>query len=698
MTTTIARGALSARAVRSAPALLAALMMTNAALSGVVDDMPLRSVTLYRSGVAYFERSGSIEPGAGVSLDLDLAHLNDVLRSIVVLDAGAKTPPSISYTSTEPLDRLFDRFQVDVRRVNTTMDLLAQLRGVRVRFSTTDGPVEGLVMGVEARNLRTDEDSGQFVTLLTDLGVKSINLARVSTFDVLDERVANDLREALRTLATRRAENRAELSVRFGDGPDRAATIGYMHESPVWKTSYRLVLPEETGGKPLLQGWAIVENQTDEDWDDVRLSLVSGRPVAFTMNLREPLFIDRPEVAPPIPGAMVSRVYDDAVKMQRASALAAPSSPRMARDGSAYQNQMLRTMDVASGVPAQSESVAMEERVALGGTIAGQNAATATTSGEQFRYEIAYAVDIPSKSNAMLPIVSSPIEGKRVSIYNAADLAEHPMRGVEFTNTSGADLAAGPITVYDGDSYAGDAQVGFTSRGQDRLLSYAVDQDVRTLREEGQTHRITRLRIVDGVIERSSVMAKTTTYTFVNRDGGRGRAIIIEHPKMGEGWTLTSPEKAASESENLQRFRLDLEAGETGAFPVSFEMTQRSTIALTEMNLPELIAFSSNGVASKAVVDAVREAQRLRAEVQRYEMGVENLERERDGIGKEQGRIRANMNTIDRNSDLYARYMRTLTAHEDRLIEIDNDLQSTRTELFRADAAFREYLRNLSVE
>jgi hypothetical protein len=696
MTTTIARGALSMRAVRSAPALLAALMLTNAALSGAVDDMPLRSVTLYRSGVAYFERSGTIDPGAGVSLELDLAHLNDVLRSIVVLDNGAKTPPSISYTSSEPLERLLDRYQVDVRRVNTTMELLGQLRGVRVRFSTTDGPVEGLVMGVEARNLRTDEDSGQFVTLLTDLGVKSINLSRVSTFDVLDERVANDLRDALRTLAQRRAEDRAELSVRFGDGPDRAATIGYMHESPVWKTSYRLVLPEETGAKPLLQGWAIVENQTDEDWDDVRLSLVSGRPVAFTMNLREPLFIDRPEIAPPIPGAMVSRAYDDAVKMQRASALAAPTTARISRDGSAYLSQTFNSR--AAPQPRFEEAAQPETRVALGGTIAGQNAANATTSGEQFRYEIAHVVDLPAKSNAMLPIVSSPIEGRRVSIYNAADLAEHPMRGVEFTNTSGADLAAGPITVYDGDSYAGDAQVGFTSRGQDRLLSYAVDQDVRALRDEGQTHRVTRLRIVDGVIERSSVSAKTTTYTFINRDAVRAREIIVEHPKMGADWRLTSPEKASSESETLQRFRVDLDPGETTALPVSFEMTLRTTIALTEMNLPELIAYSTNGVASKAVVDAVREAQRLRTETKRYEMGVENLERERDGIGKEQARIRSNMNTIDRNSDLYARYMRTLAAQEDRLVAIQDDLQATRAELSKAEAAFTAYLRNLSVE
>lgn len=705
MTTFLATGALSVRAPRSAlartsprgprggAALLAAFALTNAALA---DGMSLRSVTLYRSGVASFERTGTIDADAIATLDLDVDYLNDVLRSIVVLDAGATTPPSISYSSGEPLSRLLDRFQVDVRRVATEMDLLAQLRGVRMRFSTPDGPVEGLVIGVETRSLpNADDGAGRFVTLMTDRGVKSINLARVSSFEILDDRVASDLRDALRTLAERRAEDRAELRVRFGEGKERSATIVYMHEAPVWKTSYRLVLPEDTAGEPLLQGWAIVENQTDEDWRGVRLSLASGRPVAFTMDLRTPLFVARPQIAPPIPGALASRAYTDTVSVQRAAALAAPSAPRMQRDQSAYANQVL---SLASKADAGASADAEEDRVAMGGTIAGQTAASAAASGEQFRYEIARPVDIGAKSNAMLPVVAGPVEGRRVSIYNADDLAEHPMRGVEFTNTSGADLAAGPVTVYDGDSYVGDAQVGFTSRGQDRLLSYAVDQDVRALREQSRTSRVARISIVDGVLERTVVSASTTTYTFVNRDNSRGREIIVEQPKFDAGWTLKTPQKAESESERLQRFRVELKAGETKTLPVTHEMTERTTIALTDADLPQLLAYSANGVASKRVVDAVREAQRLRNEVATLDAAMARLANERDQIARDQGRIRSNMNSIDRNSDLYTRYMRTLAEQEDRLTALDAEQAQRVDERQAADKAFRDYLRNLTVE
>ncbi len=700
MTTTIATAALSVRRPRSESPLTARLLLAAFAMTGgaalAADALPLRSVTLYRSGVGYFERTGPIEGGESITMPLDLSHLNDVLRSLVVLDPGGQSPPMVSYTSTEPLSRLLAGYQIDVRRINTLAELLGQLKGVNLELLTVEGPVRGLMMSVESRSLR--EGPTQFVTLLTDNGVKSIDLARVSSFDVLDERVAKDLRDALRTLAQRRAEDRADLTVSFGSGDDRTATLGYIHESPVWKTSYRLVLPDETGGKPFLQGWAIVENQTDEDWDDVRLSLVSGRPVAFTMDLRTPLFIARPEIAPPIPGAVMSRVYDDAVQRQMASALAAPSAPAMERDASAYTNQTFTNARRGFAKGAADEAAEVRERVAIGGTLAGQSTASGATSGEQFRYQIAETVDIGAKSNAMLPILAGDIAGSRVSIYNASDLAEHPMRGVEFTNTSGADLAAGPIVVYDGDSYAGDAQVGFTSRGQDRLLSYAVDQDVRALRDSGHTNRVTRIRIVDGVLERTQVATSTVTITFMNRDHANGRELLVEEPRMDNSWNLKSPVKPDSESETLLRFRLALDPGETVDFPVVHERVSRTTIALTDMELRDLFAYSSNGVASKQVIDAVRQAQTLRAEVRRIESVIRHFETEREQIGRNQARIRSNMGPIDRNSDLYARYMRALNEQEDRLNAIETELQQQRLAVRAAQEAFDNFLRNLSVE
>lgn len=696
MTTTIATAALSLRALsntitprRGARTLLAALALTGGS-GALAAELPLRSVTLYRSGVAYLERSGRVGGEGDSTLSFDLAHLNDVLRSLVVLDDGATSPPSVSFTSTEPLDRLLSKHQIDVRRINTQADLLGQLKGVAVALTTADGPVNGQVLSVEARNFK--DESGQYVTLVTDTGVKSVNLARVSSFEVRDERVAKDLRDALRTIAQRRAENVAEVTIDFGDGPERTATVGYMHESPVWKTSYRLVLPEETGGKPLLQGWAIVENQTDEDWDDVRLSLASGRPVAFTMDLCTPLFIARPEIAPPIPGTVMTRAYDDGVRMvQKAAALA--SRAELQRDNSAYMGQSFgRAMNDSA------EAGATPATPAMGGTLVGQNAAGAAASGEQFRYEIAQPVDVAAKSNAMLPIVASPVEGRRVSIYNANDLAEHPMRGVEFTNTSGADLAAGPITVYDGDSYAGDAQVGFTSRGQDRILSYAVDQDVRVLREVTESTRTLRVSIVKGALDCLTATESVTSLTLVNRDQTRGRTILIEESKKGGPWKLTTPEQPDSESETLYRFRIELQPGETRDFEVVQTWTRLQKLNITDTPGQATPYMRQGQGASPAVIEALREGFRLQRVYEELARQVDRLDHERDEITKDQARIRSNMGPIDRNSDLYSRYMRALNEQEDRLDAITQERADLVAKRSAALNAFREYFFNLTVE
>lgn len=656
------------------------------AIAGAADALPLKSVTLYRSGVAYFERSGVIDGAQTVDLRFDVAHLNDVLKSMVVLDARGRKPPTVAFESAEPLDRVLGGFQVDLRRADSVYALFEQLRGAEVEITTGEGPVRGMILSVETRG---EPDKGQFVSVYTDAGVRTVSLSRMVSFALLDKRLAEELRTALRTLATRRAENSAGVGVRFSEGDRRDVTIGYIHETPVWKTTYRLVLPDDTGAKPMLQGWAIVENQTDEDWSDIRMSLASGRPVAFTMNLREPLFVERPDLPLPIPGVVSGRAYADGATF----AAKAPSSP--APDG---RVRMERDASALAGQSVISARVAESNRMSAGsfsGSLA--SVADAQASGELFRYEIRETVTVPRRTSAMLPILGSSVEGRRVSIYNANDLREHPMRGVEFTNTSGADLAAGPIAVYDADSYAGDAQVGFTSRGQDRLIAYAVDQDVRALVEPRSDSRITRVRIVDGVIEQQTRREATTRHRFVNRDASRDRTIIVEHEKM-PGWTLLSQPGPISESSTHLRFEASLPRGGEATLDVTHERVERTTVALAQYDLDLLVRLSRNGAVSKAVVDAVRKAGELQQAVRQIEAMLAGLERERAAIGADQARIRENIGRIDRNSDLHARYMKTLTEQETRLEQIADETSDLRAKREMAENSLRDYLRNLNID
>ncbi|MDX9912163.1 MAG: hypothetical protein RBS39_10055, partial [Phycisphaerales bacterium] len=268
------------------------------------DELPVSAITLYRSGVGFFQRQGLVEGDAEVQLRFDADQINDILKSMVVLDLGGGEVGAARYASKEPLERRLSSFAIDVSDNPSIAELMKRLRGAPVKLQTIDGGIEGTIMGVEGRPVVINDQRVEhaFVSLITSKGVRSIDVANVSSFEITDEQLAGELTKALAAMAEHRADNVKAVDLSFHGTGSRRVAVGYVHEMPVWKTSYRLVLPEgtsESGGQPTLQGWAIVENTTDEDWEDVRLSLVAGRPVGFTMDLYEPLFAARPEM--PVP-------------------------------------------------------------------------------------------------------------------------------------------------------------------------------------------------------------------------------------------------------------------------------------------------------------------------------------------------------------------------------------------------------------
>ena len=91
------------------------------------------------------------------------------------------------------------------------------------------------------------------------------------------------MNQALAALVVQGARSypKKTVTIHFdGTGGKLPAGMGYLVETPVWKTTYRLLLPDaKSTNNADLQAWAIVENQTDNDWQDVSLSLVGGRPI-----------------------------------------------------------------------------------------------------------------------------------------------------------------------------------------------------------------------------------------------------------------------------------------------------------------------------------------------------------------------------------------------------------------------------------
>ncbi len=310
-------------------------------------SLPVRQVTLFTSGVSYTERGGSVDGDATVPLLFRTAQINDILKSLVLLDQTGQVQPA-TYAARNPLDHALQTFAVDVTHAISQDQILSQLRGANVTVETPGKPaVTGQIIGVEERRVGGEDSkpiNAAFLNLFTDAGLVSLRLDGEHTIRLLDARLNKEFRDALTLLASGSDDSRRQVMLHFAGNGRREVRVGYVTEAPLWKMSYRLLLdgadaakpiklqkhvslvetqlqgrPERAiptkgqgakaqpanpqaanaqapNGQPYLQGWAIVENTSDEDWQNVRLSLVSGRPISFIQDLYQPLYLPRPVV------------------------------------------------------------------------------------------------------------------------------------------------------------------------------------------------------------------------------------------------------------------------------------------------------------------------------------------------------------------------------------------------------------------
>jgi len=258
-------------------------------------NLPLKRVVLFSSGVGFFEHDGQVTDNAKADLKFKVKDINDLLKSMVVQDFDGGHISTVGYGSNDPLDKRLSSFAINLNGNPNLAQLLEQIRGEKVETAAPN-KIVGSIVSIETHRAEVGKDhfiDQTVMNLATDGGLRSVVLESAGSIRLLNPKLDAELHKALGVLATAHETDKKTVSLDFrGEGP-RRVRVGYIEETPIWKVSYRLVLSDEK--KPFLQGWAIVENPSEEDWNDVRLSLVSGRPISFTMDLYQPTYIPRPE-------------------------------------------------------------------------------------------------------------------------------------------------------------------------------------------------------------------------------------------------------------------------------------------------------------------------------------------------------------------------------------------------------------------
>jgi hypothetical protein len=301
-------------------------------------ELPLTRVVLSTAGIAQFTHSGPVTAGSTVDVAVRFDQVDDILKSLTVFDkAGAIGP--VSLPGQAPLAELFRDLPFGPDALDSSRALLNALVGSEVEIASPAN-AKGRVFRVEDQEIVLPNNGGTTtrhrLTLMTDAGLVQAILEEVTTLRFPDQQVRAQIERALAGLAENRAKERRRLSIGFLGEGTRNAAISCMVGAPIWKTAYRLVLPRD-GRNVRLQGWAVVENLSGGDWNDIDLVLVSGNPVALRQPLYSPFFTDRLDV-PVATAARLQPRTDDAdepsatVRRKTALSLSAPAAPSPQQD------------------------------------------------------------------------------------------------------------------------------------------------------------------------------------------------------------------------------------------------------------------------------------------------------------------------------------------------------------------------------
>lgn len=416
--------------------------------------LPVRKVVLYKNGMGYFEHLGQVRGTQTVEIVLPSAQLNDVLKSLTVIDLGRGQVTGVTYDSAAPLDRRLAELPIDLGSAQGLVSFLNLIRGTDVELRAPGGTVAGKLMGAELRTRATGPGATVQVVevaVFTAAGeVRTVELESAGTLRLTDDKLARDIGRYFDLLGSAHQRDVRRLRIHTRGRGKRQLYVSYTSEAPIWKSTYRIVLEEKQ--KPLLQGWAVVDNTTPMDWVNVDLSLVAGAPVSFIYNLSQPIYARRPVVPLPEGVQVTPQTHEatleapreeEAVEVVRVPG-AAPGGMKgvlgRVREATPPEEARARrglAAKVAAEAPAVGE---MMRRMAPEG-------AQAQALGEQFEYRMRQLVTIRRDQSALLPIIHAEVEGEKVSLFNENLGGRRPRLAVWLKNTSGMALDQGSFTV-----------------------------------------------------------------------------------------------------------------------------------------------------------------------------------------------------------------------------------------------------------
>jgi hypothetical protein len=611
--------------------------------------------------------SEKIDGNGRISLEVPVDQVDDILKSLIVLDPKG-TVSGVTLGGPSATQEAFKKLPFSADDLGDVSRFANALQGVKVSVSKlSDPPIEGEVLGV-AESKGRDGETIKTLSLLADGSVRTVTLTDGVSLRIVDPVMRQKVENAVAAVRKSKTDGARSVQIGISGNSTRDVGISYVVPSSVWKTTFRIV-SDAPSGKARIQGWAVVENTTGAEWKDVSLSLTSGAPIALKQRLHDHYWKTRREI-PVVEGEV---------------AVGRPQPPMPKRSIAARENtaQLQRLVPQAAGVAMMAAPVAdmaaPEERI------------EASQGDVHVSYAIPHPVTLSSGETMSLPIIDAEIKAERISLYRLGS-GSHPQAAIRITNTSGATLPSGIMTIYDKkDGYAGDANIAALRVGGSNILTFASDSKVDVVGSEKPAATRMSVAISDGVLKSSEVSSIEREYRIKGAPDS-DRVVMIEHPER-QGWTTKSDadvERVGAANYLTKK----VPAGRDVVIKVSDEITNVSSMRLIDADDATLKLWSTE-TKDGAVSDKIGRVIAAKTALETARRDLLNVDASAKRLSDEQARIRENLKAVADKSDASTLYTKKILEIEDAIAKNESSRSKAKEAVDQRESSLRSVIRSL---
>ncbi|MBW2529626.1 MAG: DUF4139 domain-containing protein [Deltaproteobacteria bacterium] len=614
--------------------------------------------------------------------------------------------------------------------------VLDSLRGAAVLLTTTHGTVGGRIAMVEqieevpdptlpaaSRKGAVLSSFGRDhrITLLEGDEMQVVRLSKVRGVQLQDGDLAMQFHRSLDATAGEGMFQQVEVDIRLSGDASHDLLVSYVVDAPMWKPTYRVVLPEQGKGQALMQAWAVVDNTSGEDWSEVAMQLTSGAPIAFRYDLHTPREVHRTDLTE-------SGVVKRARVAVGETSYDADAEPELADEGGEKEERKrkgdLADASVYGGAPAQPAAPMLR------GPASGKSGAkrprtasryaeadTVSESREQqaidleslrrstlaqararqvsglTQFELESRVTVPDGTSTMVALINQPVAAEETFLFKPGGAGigyeANPYRVVRFKNSTPFVLEPGPIAIYSGGSFVGEGLSEAVGAGNSATIPFAVEPSIIvSSKMDKAADRMSLTRIVHKVLEVESFRRKQTTWTAKAQTKQDGYTVLVRHPKAGYAYELMDPPPGTEELVDAYLVPLQVPAGRrSGSVTVVEQTPSRISMSIWDGRAVELL---ENLLSATNMTPATRRKLQpivdLRAEIGRIDTKIQAMEDQRATLDQRASETRRNLLAITKDpaaAALRARLSKRLeqfTQDADRLGREIVELQSLRLE------------------